>query len=34
VIYLKQGEILRHRPTDRAGDSSLASFPPAASSQG
>ena len=34
VIYLKQGEILRHRPADHAGDSSLASFPPAASSQG
>ena len=34
VIYLKQGEILRHRPADLASDASLVSSPPAASSQG
>jgi phosphate transport system protein len=34
VIYLKEGEILRHRPADHAGDSSLVTFPPAVSGQG
>jgi phosphate transport system protein len=33
VIYLKQGEILRHRPGDHTGDSGLVSFPPAVSGQ-
>jgi phosphate transport system protein len=30
VIYLKKGEILRHRPVDSVRDASLASLPPAA----
>ena len=33
VIYLKHGEILRHRIADPAGDSSLVSLPPAATDQ-
>jgi len=31
VIYLKDGEILRHRPADPSRDASLVSLPPAAS---
>ena len=33
VIYLKQGEILRHRPADVVTNASLVSSPPAASDQ-
>jgi phosphate transport system protein len=34
VIYLKHGEILRHRPADHADDASLATIPPVVSGQG
>jgi phosphate transport system protein len=33
VIYLKEGEIFRHRPTDSSRDASLVSLPPAADGQ-